>query len=181
MSKLYEISGDFAELFDQLDDLTEQAADAGISREDAETAWFDTLDGIEAEFNDKAENVALCIKNLTALADAMRAEEKRLAERRRVYEHQASRLKDYLLQNMDTMHLKKVDGIRAKITVRTNSQSLQIANESELVKQLQASNLDDLLRYKSPELQKTKIKAYLQDGGQLDGCKLVQTKSLQIK
>ena len=33
MSKLYEISGDFAVLFDQLDDLTEQAEAAGASAE----------------------------------------------------------------------------------------------------------------------------------------------------
>lgn len=181
MSKLYEISGDFAVLFDQLDDLTEQAEAAGVSAEDAETAWFDTLDALETEFNDKAENVALYVKELLARADAMRAEERRLSDRRKACEHRAARLKDYLQHSMTQMRLKKVDGVRACISIRNNPQSLQIADEAALVKQLQASDHDDLLRYELPELQKTKIKAYLQDGGQLDGCQLVQTQSLQIR
>ena len=67
MSRLFELSAEFAELFDQLDSLAEQADAMGIPREEVETAWFDTLDGMEQEFNLKAENTALYIKEHTRL------------------------------------------------------------------------------------------------------------------
>lgn len=181
MSRLFEISSEFSALFDQLEDLTEQAIEAGIPQEEAETAWFDTLDGIEEEFNQKAENIAVYIKELIAKADAIRQEEKRLFERRKSCEHHVAALKNYLMQSMLQMQQKKIDGIRSRITIRNNPPMLQIADEAALIQKLQISGQDDLLRYKLPDLQKTKIKSYLQAGGQIDGCSLVQTKSLQIK
>ena len=62
--KLYDYAAEFAELFDSLGDM---AGD-----DDLEQAWFDTLESIEAEFEDKAENVAAYIKQLKGEADMLR-------------------------------------------------------------------------------------------------------------
>lgn len=181
MSRLFELSTEFAELFDQLDSLAEQADAMGIPREEVETAWFDTLDGMEQEFNLKAENTALYIKELTVKADAFKQEEKKLAERRKSCEHRAAALKNYLMQNMLQTHQKKIDGLRARITIRNNPESLQIANESDLIQLLEQNGQDDFLKYAKPELKKSEIKAFLQSGGQLDGCSLAKTQSILIK
>lgn len=153
----------------------------GIPREEVETAWFDTLDGMEQEFNLKAENTALYIKELNAKADALKQEEKKLAERRKSYERRAASLKDYLMRNMMQMHLNKVDGIRARITIRNNPVSLQIQDESAVIQFLEQSGRGDLLKYAKPELKKAEIKSFLQSGGQLEGCSLTKTQSIQIK
>lgn len=181
MSRLFEISAEFAELFDQLDSLAEQADAMDIPREQAEIAWFDTLDGIEQEFNLKAENIALYIKELAVKADALKQEEKKLAERRKSYERRTESLKEYLMRNMMQMHQNKVDGIRARITIRNNPASLQIQDESAVIQLLEKIGRDDLLKYAKPELKKTEIKAFLKSGGQLDGCSLMKTQSILIK
>jgi hypothetical protein len=64
--------------------------------EDIEQAWFDTLEGIEGEFECKAESVAQYIKELNAEAEAIKAEEKKLSARRKAKENAAIRMKDYL-------------------------------------------------------------------------------------
>lgn len=181
MSRLFELSAEFAELFDQLDSLAEQADAMGIPREEVETAWFDTLDGMEQEFNLKAENTALYIKELAVKADALKREEKKLAERRKSYERRAASLKDYLMQNMMQTHQKKIDGIRARITIRNNPTSLQVQDEAALIHLLEQNGQDDFLKYAKPELRKTEIKEFLKSGGQLEGCSLVSTQSVLIQ
>lgn len=59
MLSLYEITGKYQELFDLFDN-------ADIDDEDAIQAYFDTLEAIEGEFNEKAENIAVFIKTLSA-------------------------------------------------------------------------------------------------------------------
>lgn len=184
MSSLYEMSNAFEALFERLEYLTEQAEQAeenSVSKEEVEQAWFDTLDAIEEEFSIKAENIALYIKELTAKSDAIKQEERRLAERRRAFEHRAIFLKSYLLESMQKMHLKKVDGIRARVTVRNNPDSLKIDDEQVLIKYLVDSGFCSYLRYPEPELRKADIKQLLKSGVQLQGCKLAPSQSILIK
>ena len=56
--KLYELTNDFQGLFDSLEDMTENAELTAEEKAEAEKVWFDTLECVEAEFTDKAENVA---------------------------------------------------------------------------------------------------------------------------
>ena len=78
--KLYEYAAEFAELFDALDDM---------DGEDMEQAWFDTLESIEAEFDDKAENVIAYIKELKAQAAALKEQEEAFKARRKSKENHA--------------------------------------------------------------------------------------------
>lgn len=169
---LYDYSSDFIELFDKLDELQ--------GDEDLEQAWFDTLESIECDFMDKAENIAAYIKSLNAYADTLKAEEKHLAERRRAKENRAERLKKYLLECMETTHITKIDRPMAQISVRNNAESPRFKSESEFIAWAQ-ENADELLRYKPPEIDKTAVKKFLQDGGELDGVTLERSKSVIIK
>lgn len=169
---LYDYSADFIELFDKLDEMQ--------GDEDLEQAWFDTLESIECDFMDKAENIAAYIKSLNAYADTLKAEEKKLAERRRAKENRAERLKKYLLDCMERTHISKVDRPMAQISVRNNAESPHFKSESEFITWAQ-ENADELLRYKPPEIDKTAVKNYLKDGGKLDGVTLERSKSVIIK
>lgn len=178
MARLYEISGDFAALFDNYEALLEDAEDE--DKADIEAAWFDTLTGIEGEFEIKAESVAQYIKELAARAEAIKAEEKRLAARRKAAEHATDRMKQYLRNCMEEMKLKKIETARAKISIRNNAPSLKIDNETEFIKALEASGQTKFLKYAEPELKKTDIKNAIKAGEEFAGARLEASQSLII-
>ena len=196
--KLYELSTDFSRLFDDFDvicsyepeknDNGDYVDDDGnvinditAYRQELQEAWFDTLDGIEQEFEDKAENVAAYIKSLKAEADDLKEEEAALNRRRKVKENQIDRLKDYLLHSMMTINRTKIDTPKAKLSIRNNAESVQFDDEEQFIRLCLARGQDDYLRYKDPELNKIAVKKALQSGMEIDGARLIRTQSLIIK
>lgn len=177
--KLFEISNDFTELFNQLESLEE--IEDQEERRLATCAWFDTLEGMESEFEKKAENVAQYIKELRAESDDIREEEKVLASRRKAKEKRTESLTSYLMNCMKQINRDKIETARCKLSIRRNAESVQCEDEYALAAQLAKQGRDDLLRFKDPELNKTALKAALKAGEQLDGAQLVRTESLIIK
>lgn len=111
--KLYELTNDFAQLFERFDEISELDGDT----EEYQQAWFDTLSGIEEEFEVKAEQIAAYVKALKAEAEALKAEEAFLAKRRKAKEKQAEQLKKYLLDSMQAIGRKKIDRPMAVLSV----------------------------------------------------------------
>ena len=197
--KLYELSSTFKELFDRFEELSTYEfdtdekgnavdddgniiADPDAMREDMLQAWFDTLEGIEEEFGDKAENILIFIKNLNAEIEQMKMEKSKLTARISAKEKQAERLKDYIVKCMDDISVKKLDGVRAACYLRNNAQSVEITNDIEFINWAQDNDRDDLLKYELPSIKKTPLKAELQQGKKgIPGVRLVRTRSLIIK
>lgn len=71
-------------------------------------AWFDTLSGIEEEFDLKAENLAQYIKCLKAEVEVIDTETKKLRERRDSRNKRIERLKIYLMNCMQAIGVKKL-------------------------------------------------------------------------
>lgn len=173
MSKLYELSADFEQLFDMLDD---------ESTEDIQQAIFDTVEGIEMEFNAKAENIACWIKQLSIEMDAIKAEKQSLEKRMKNKSDKINSLKSYLLANMEVMKLKKIDMPRAVISVRNNPESVEITNEDLLIEWAQKqTNSDTLLKYEKPKLVKSGFKELLQAGQVIENVKIVRKQGIMIK
>lgn len=179
MSRLFEISNDFAALFDQLESFEEIEDDA--EREIVQEAWFDTLTGIETEFENKAENVAQYIKGLRKEAEDIREEEKVLAARRKTKEKRADALTAYLMACMKQIHREKIETAKCKLSIRKNAESVQVSDEISLIGRLVMDGRTDLLRVKTPELDKTALKKALQSGEIINGAALGRTESLIIK
>ena len=195
--ELYEITAEFADLFDRFDEIANYTPDTdeygryiteeGDIIEDLEayrqsylTAWFDTLTSIEGEFNEKAENVAVYIKNLTADINEMKAEEKRLKSRRVSAENQVERMKKYLINSMQAIGVKKISMPRARITLRLNAESVVVENEKALIDW--ATRHDEtILKYQEPELKKTDIKELLRMGEKIPFAHLERKESVTIK
>jgi len=175
MSKLYELAEDFETLYAALDELDP----ADENYEDMSDAWFDTLEGIEGEFTAKAENIAVFIKRLNADADAMRTEEKALAERRHAAERKADSIKKYLKDCMDKLGMAKVDGVKAKVSIRNNAESVLVTDPDLIL--FAGSPWLKPQKYTEDDLAKTNIKKAIQDGTEVPGCTLVRTRSLIIK
>ena len=79
MVKLYELTDDFKQVQQMI--------------EEGHEGLEDTLESIELAIEDKLENIARLIKNIEGDIAAFKAEEKRLAERRRTLENEVKNLK----------------------------------------------------------------------------------------
>lgn len=170
--KLYELTADFAELFDEFENLED---------EDSQQAWFDTLDGIEQEFEVKAESIAVYIKELNAESEALKQEEDRLKARRKANDSRINSLETYLKNCMNQIGRTKINAIKASISIRNNAESAQFDNEKDFIKMCMKNGLDDYLRFKEPEINRTAVKEALKAGTKLPGALLGRTQSLIIK
>lgn len=170
--KLYELTSDFAELFDEFESMED---------DDMKQAWFDTLDGIEQEFEVKAENIAVFIKELNAEIEALKQEEERLRARRKAKETKTESLKDYLKSCMICIGRLKIDTVKARISIRNNPEAAQFDNEKGFVRMCMENDLEDFLRYKEPEINKTAVKEALKAGEKIPGAELGRTQSIIIK
>lgn len=149
-------------------------------REDMIEAWKTTLDGVAEEFDEKAANIAVYIKDLKSESEQLYKEEKALKKRRAVKENALKTVTKYLLENMQEAGKSKIGTAKAEISLRTNPESVEIADENGFVKWAQ-ENGDDLLRYPKPEINKSAVKAAIKGGKNIPGAEIVRTQSLIIK
>lgn len=109
MSSIYELTDQYEEILNMLYD--------GETDEDL---IFDTLESIEGEIEDKADNYAKLIKQLTADAEILKAEEARLFARRKSLENRAARLKSNLQANLEFIGKTKFKTLLFSFCVATN-------------------------------------------------------------
>ncbi|MEE0874148.1 MAG: siphovirus Gp157 family protein [Ruminococcus sp.] len=195
--KLYELTEMFTELFEQFEDIENYIPDTDEDgnyidgdgniindvverKEQMFQAWFDTFDGIEGEFDLKAENTAVYIKSLTAMAAVIKNEEANLRAHRQRLDRQARRLKDYLFRSMEAIGRTKIEMPRAMITVRSNPESLVIENEGEFIRWAENNNAS-LLKYSAPEIRKSEVKKLMKDGAPVPFAHTERSRSLIIK
>lgn len=165
--KLYELTNDYLALLDAID-----------NDEIPEEAIADTLEAITASIEDKADSIACMLKNLDAECEAIKAEEKRLAERRKAKEKAHERIKQYLSETLQRAGLTKIETARNKITFR-KSETVEV-DEDVFIEWAQ-KHRDDLLKYSKPTADKTAIKRVLKDGIEIEGAELRINQNIQIK
>lgn len=138
---------------------------------DPETGEADPekLDELMLMREEKLENLALWVKDLKAEADAIRAEEKVLAERRQAKERKAESIKKYLEKELAG---QKFETSRAVCSFR-KSQKVEITDLDKIP--------DDYLRYSLPTADKAAIKAAIKDGIDIEGAELVDSVTMRIK
>lgn len=169
--KLYELTEMYSDLFNQFDAINEWEPDTNadgmpidddgniIANVDAYrnkmlTAWFDTLTGIEGEFDEKAESIAIYYKQLLAEAKMLKAEKAAIAKRQSQKEKQAESLKTYLFKSMQALGRQKIDMPRAVMSLKKNAPSLVVDDEISFVEWAEEHNLDHLLKYSMPEVKR---------------------------
>ena len=196
--KLYDYAEQFEELFDSFDAIADYEPetnengqyidddgniipDLDAYRAEMQTAWFDTLDGIEGEFDIKAENIACFIKQIEGDLELIKKQKAAFERRRKAKENQLERMKDYLLECMNKTKRSKIDMPKAKITVKNNAESAKFDSEKDFIKMCMSKGLDAYLRYKDPEINKTAVKSALKSGQIIPGARLGRTQSLIIK
>lgn len=176
--KLYELTTDFSDLFDRFDEIDNWEPDTDEDgspiddngnvienvtayKEAMLQAWFDTLDGIEELFEDKAVNIAMYIKNLRSEAEQIKAEKLRLAARQSQKEKAADRLEKYLLDSMQRIGRTVIDRPQALIEIKQNPESTIIENVLAFIDWAESTNHDSLLKYDQPSIKLNDVKALI--------------------
>ena len=169
MTSLFKISEQHAQALA----IIEQMFDDGCSEEELNEALA-ILDGVESDFNAKAVNVAMYIRNLKAEEDAIAEAKKAMDAREKAIKNKRESLTAYLLNQMLLTSTKQVKCPYFVISTRTNAPSVKVDGNAHLPESL-------LLPPKPREPDKKAIKEMLEQGMVIDGCHLERSQSLMIK
>lgn len=195
--KLYELTETFANLFGQFEDINDYEPDTNADgqpidgngdiiedvdayKEKMLTAWFDTLEGIEGEFDEKAESIAVYIKQLKAEANILKFEKSAIAKRQSQKEREVEKLAAYLLNAMKAIGRSKVDMPHAVVSIRNNAPSLVVDDEIKFVNWAQENN-ENLLKYEMPSIKKNDVKALCKKGEEIPFVHMESKQSLSVK
>lgn len=136
--------------------------------------WDDSaFEALEMDRNAKLEGCALFVKNLESDVEAIRAEEKRLAERRRVMENKAERMRDYVACSMVTFGDRKFETARVSLSLR-KSEAVAVLDAAALPREFVAVKTTE-----APD--KAAIKKALKAGQDVPGAQLETRQTLQVK
>ena len=195
--KLYKLAEGFNTLFDSFDAINNWEPDTDSNGQPIDddgniienpvlykvnmlNAWFDTLESIEGEFDKKAENIAVFIKEIKAEADLLKAEEQSLRKRRQTKERQIDSLKTYLLTQMQEIGKSKIDTQKALISIRNNAPSLVVDDDLSFIRWAEQNN-DGLLKYSMPEIRKSDVKKAVKAGDEIPFVHMEKSTSVIIK
>lgn len=160
---LYTIAAEHRVLADRLQDMDLD-----------EATIADTLEA-ESGLVDKSQNVAFVIRNMEALATAVKAEASAMADRAKRIEKRADAIRAYLHSCMNLAGVQKIEHPQFTISIRKNPESVQIFEEGLLP----PDYLREIPARYEPD--KTLIKQAIKDGHDVPGAKLTRGESLQIK
>jgi len=149
------------------------AYEAAESGEYDEEAIQGSIETIEWELDEKADNYAHLIKIINGEIDMLKAEEQRLNARRKQREAFIARLKHNLEESMLSTGRTKFKTVYHTFYIQKNPPALQIVDEDKLP--------GDYWIQPPPIIDKSTIKDVLNNGGEVDGAVLTQSKSVRIK
>ena len=164
MTALYELAAQYRSAADQLSDLD-------LPPE----VVADTLESLSGELEEKAQSVAMLIRNLEVTAEAIKAFEASQAERRKAIERRAESLKDYIRRNMEACGITKIEG--PGITLSFRKSSAVVIDEPALIP-------PEFMRQPEPPPpapDKKLIADAIKAGKEIAGAHVEHRQSLQIK
>ncbi|GKV69827.1 hypothetical protein NCCP2716_23250 [Sporosarcina sp. NCCP-2716] len=159
MATLYELQGMYA----QLQQLIE---DGGEGLED-------TLESVEGALEEKLESYAMVIRNIESDVDGLKAEEKRLADRRKSMENGIKRMKTAMQDAMSSTGERKIKGEKFTFTIQKNPPSLKVLDESVIP--------SEFFIPAAPSLDKKAVMELLKSGQEVAGTQITQGESLRIR
>lgn len=155
MASLYEIAERYMDILEAMDE------DASV------------LDEIKDTLENKVENIGCYIKDIDAMADAIKTEEENLCARRKALERKSERLRDYLASCMLMTGITKYNSQRLAVSFRA-SKSVTILNEAMIPE-------DFMVTKTTSAPNKTAIKAAIENGIYIPGAEITKKENIQIK
>lgn len=161
MATIYEIADKYK--------LIQQLIEDGAPEE----AFIEALNAIDGELAEKLENYASVMKNIESDIAGIKAEEGRLAERRKAMENSIKRMKENMQFAMETAGEQKLKGEKFTFTVQKNPPSLKVHDET-LVPEI-------FFEQPQPVLNKKLLLSALKDGHEYEGVEIQQGESIRIR
>lgn len=140
-----------------------------VDMETGEIIDSEQLDALKMEREQKIENIACWIKNLTSDAEALKAQKQAFADRQKVAENKAASLKKYLSNYLDG---QKFSTDKVAISFRKTS-AVNVIDMTQIP--------ENYLKYAEPTADKMAIKAAIKAGEVVPGAEIVEDKSMSIK
>ena len=144
MANIYELTGQFLQLLDMLED-----------EEVDEQVIMDTLESVEYEIEDKADGYAKIIKALEADVDGIQKENDRLTSRKKTYENRIKWLKQNLEMCMRVTGKKKFTTDLFSFNIQKNG------GKRKLTIDVDVKNIPEEYRIKHGD----KLREYLKENG----------------
>jgi autotransporter translocation and assembly factor TamB len=138
-----------------------------------EVTLRDTLESLDGDLEDKADNIAYLIKSLKCEAEAIKGEAKTLQERAKAKEIKADKLTQYLFDTMKQLDKPKIETARNVLSIKKNPVSVVTLDgfyHDEYMNEVVEIRLD-----------KAKLKEDLKAGVVVDGAWLEQKERLEVK
>jgi hypothetical protein len=161
---LYEITDQYKNIADLLDDPT-------MPTEDISAA----LTVIEGDLQAKASNCAVMLQGMDTDIDVLKAEEKRLSERRKSIEGRRDWLKSYVKEQMERINMPKIKTPTFTLAIQNNPPKVDITSE----KDIPTKYLTIIPQTTVPD--KKRIAEALKTGKEVPGATLTQGTSLRIR
>ena len=124
----------------------------------------------------KSQNIIGYTKNIELTINAMKEEEKRIAENRKSLENKLERFKDYVKECMERNNITKIETGLGTLSIAKSSMSVEITNEDEVPNEFKQEVV-------TVKIDKTKIKNNFKETGEIPaGVNIVTTNTnLRIK
>lgn len=162
---LYNITNKFVEIMDK-------AQEGELTEEE----YNELGNELALELQNKSSNIIGYIKNSESLLEAMKIEEKRLADIRKIGEKKLDKFYKYVKENMERLGLEEIPTELGKLKITKNPMSIEIENEDEIPSEFKKE-------ITTTQVDKTAIKNHFKDTGEIiPGIRIVDNKtSLKIK
>lgn len=160
MSTLYELTGQYLALMEIAEE-----ADPDILR--------DTLEALDGEIEEKADNCAKVIKNLEGQADALDKEIDRLQRKKSGINNSIKSIKSNLERSMLATGKRKFKTLLFSFGIQKNPPTVNVVNEAAIP--------ENFWKQQDPVLDKKALMAFIKENGPTEYAQLTQGESLRIR
>lgn len=161
---LYNITNRFIDLF-------EKAEDGELTQEEIQEQGNE----LALALQNKSTSIIAYTRNIESIVEAMKAEEKRISDNRKILENKVDKFKEYVKTNMEKLGLEKIQNELGTLAIRKNPASVEIFDEGLIAEEYKEEKI-------TVTIDKTKIKNDLKNGISVQGARLVEDKtSLSVK
>ena len=155
-------------------ELTENFLAVQTSIEEGNTDLIDTLEAIEGAIEVKAQGIIAVTRNITSQIEAIKAEEKRLADMRKARENHLKRLKEYVLDNMQQTGKQQIKTELGVMRIQASPARLVVHKPEDVPAEFQTIIPEHY------EIDSERVKEALKAGKVVPGAELVQGVHLRI-
>lgn len=162
---LYNITNKFVELMDK-------AQEGELTEEE----YNQLGEELAIQLQQKGSNIIGYTKNIELTINAMKEEEKRIAENRESLESKLDKFKQYVKENMERLGITKMDTELGTLSIAKSPTSVEIINEDEVPSEFKQEII-------TVKIDKTKIKNNFKETGEIPtGVNIITTNTnLRIK